>query len=102
VEQKVFTTVGEEEDPEPRRWVLDTRATNHMTRSRVAFVDLDTSITRTVHFGNSSMIRVEGCNIILFACKTGEDRALDNVYYISRLTATSLASGSWTSAGSRF
>jgi hypothetical protein len=77
VEQKVFTTVGEEEDPEPRRWVLDTGATNHMTRSRVAFVDLDTSITRTVHFGNSSMIRVEGCNIILFACKTGECKESD-------------------------
>jgi hypothetical protein len=88
VEQKVFATIGEEEDPEPHRWVLDIGATNHMTGSRAAFINnLDTSITGMVHFGNSSVIRIEGCGTILFACKIGEHHALDNIYYIPRLTA---------------
>jgi hypothetical protein len=82
VKEKVFATVGKEEDPEPHSWVLDTEATNHMTRSQAAFVDLDSSITGTVRFGNGSTIHIEGCGIVLFPLKSGEHRALDNVYYI--------------------
>jgi hypothetical protein len=31
VEEKVYVTLGEEEDREPCRWVLDTGASNHMS-----------------------------------------------------------------------
>jgi hypothetical protein len=58
-----------------------------MTGSQAAFVDLNTSITGTIRFGNGSVIRIQGCGTVLFACQTGEHRTLDNVYYISCLTA---------------
>jgi hypothetical protein len=42
-EEKVFVQLGR---PEAKRdakiWIVDTGATNHMTRSHVAFVNLDT------------------------------------------------------------
>jgi hypothetical protein len=93
VKEKVFATVGEEEDPEPHRWVLDTGATNHMTVSRATFVVLDSTITGTVHFGNGSTIHIEGCGTVLFSLKSGEHCVLENVYYISRMTAHIISVG---------
>jgi hypothetical protein len=93
VEEKVFATIGDEEDPGPHRWVLDTGATNHMTGSRAAFADIDTSITGTVRFGNGSVIHIEGCGIVLFSLKSDEHHALDNVNYIPRLTAHIISVG---------
>jgi hypothetical protein len=93
VEEKVFGAVGEEEDPEPHRWVLDTGAPNHMTGSRAAFVNIDSSITGTVRFGNGTIIHIEGYGTVLFSLKSGEHRALDNVYYIPRLTAHIISVG---------
>ncbi|CAO2175939.1 unnamed protein product [Urochloa humidicola] len=86
VEEKLYGTIGDEEDQEPCRWVLDTGATNHMTGSRAAFVDLDSGISGTVRFGSGSVITIEGCGTVVLTCKNGKHRALDNVYYLLRLT----------------
>ena len=74
-------------EKDPQQWILDTGATNHMTGSRTAFSDLDTSTVGTVCFGDSSLIRIEGCGTILYECKNGEHRTLENVYFIPRLAA---------------
>ena len=58
-----------------------------MTGCRDAFFDLDTGVIGTVRFGDSLMVRIEGCVTILLYCKNGEHRTLPNTYYIPRLTA---------------
>ena len=77
----------------PGRLVLDTGATNHMTGSRNVFVELNTGITRTVKFGDGSVVAIEGKGTGLFACKTGQHRRLDGVYYIMRLTTNIVSIG---------
>ena len=85
-EEKVLVHLDAEEDNGARSWVLDTGATNHMSGSRAAFTDLDTAVIGTVHFGDDSVARIEGCGIVLFAYKNGEQRSFSGVYYIPQLT----------------
>jgi hypothetical protein len=59
-EQKVFTDLGEAEEGDRHRWVLDTGATNHTTGSREIFAELDSEVCDTVHFGDGSVMSIEG------------------------------------------
>jgi transposase InsO family protein len=95
VEHKVLLHLSEEkkEVMGPRRWVLDTGATNHMTGTRAVFAELNTSVTGTVKFGDGSMVDIEGKGTVLFACKSGEHHRLDGVYYIPRLTTNIVSFG---------
>jgi hypothetical protein len=77
----------------PRRWVLDTGATNHMTGTRHIFAELDTAVTGSVRFGDGSVVAIEGKGTVLFACKSGEHRRLEGVYYIPRLTTNIVSLG---------
>jgi hypothetical protein len=85
VEQKVYAVLNDEGDKDPRRWVLDIGASNHMMGSRVAFASIDTRTAGMVRFGDGSVVRIKGRGTILYQCKNGEHRALLNVYYIPRL-----------------
>ena len=69
IEHKVLLHLSEEkkEVMGPRRWVLDTGATNHMTGTRAVFAELNTSVTRTIKFGDDSMVDIEGKGTVLFA-----------------------------------
>ncbi|XP_066391725.1 uncharacterized protein [Miscanthus floridulus] len=58
VEAKVFAAFDLTEDRDPKRWVLDIGATNHMTGSRGSFSDLDTGIVGTVRFGDGSVVKI--------------------------------------------
>jgi transposase InsO family protein len=98
-EEKVFAVLGDTEDKDPRRWVLDTGATNHMTGSRAAFASIDAGISGTVRFGDGSVVRIEGCGTIMYECKSGEHRTLANVYYIPRLTANIISIGQLDEGG---
>ena len=62
VEWKVLLHLSEEEKEAvgPRRWVLDTGATNHMTGTRAVFAELNTAVTGTVRFGDGSVVGIEG------------------------------------------
>ena len=93
VEVKVFAAFDAAEDRDPKRWVLDTGATNHMTGSRGAFSDLDTGIVGTVCFGDGSVVKIEGRGTVLFACKNGEHRTLANTYFIPWLTTNIISVG---------
>ena len=95
IERKVLLHLSEEEKEAmgPRRWVLDTGATNHMTGSRSVFAELNTDIAGTVKFGDGSVVAIEGKGTVLFACKNGEHRRLDGVYYIPRLTTNIVSLG---------
>jgi hypothetical protein len=73
--------------------VLDTGATNHMTRSRRLFAELDTSVTGTVRFSDGSVVDIKGKGTVLFALKSGEHRWQDGVYYIPRLMTNIVSLG---------
>ncbi|WVZ53904.1 hypothetical protein U9M48_004791 [Paspalum notatum var. saurae] len=83
VEAKVFAQLGPKEERNPRRWVLDTGATNHMTGARAAFSELDTSVCGSVKFGDGSVVEIEGRGTVIFACKNGEHRAMTGANIIS-------------------
>jgi hypothetical protein len=95
VERKVLLHLNEEEKEVvgPHCWVLDTGATNHMMGTCAIFVELNTSVTGTVKFGDGSVVDIEGKGTVLFACKSGEHRRLDGVYYIPRLTTNIVSLG---------
>jgi hypothetical protein len=87
------------EEPDPRRWILDTGASNHMSGSRAAFANLDTGITGSVRFGDGAVAQIEGSGNVLFSCKNGEHRSLPNVYYLPRLTANIISVGQLDEGG---
>jgi hypothetical protein len=82
-EEKVFAQLGPRADREPDQWVLDSGAMNHMTGVCGAFAELDRGIHGTVHFGDNSVVEIEGRGTVVFNCKNGEHHALTGVYYIS-------------------
>jgi hypothetical protein len=92
-EGKVFVQLGAKEQRDPRSWICDTGATNHMTGSRAAFADLDTAVSGSVRFGDDSMAEIEGRGTVLFNCKNGEHRSFTGVYYILRLTVNIVSLG---------
>ena len=57
----MFAQIGErDEQHEHRRWVLDTGATNHITRARTVFSELDSRIRGMVIFSDGSAVEIEG------------------------------------------
>jgi hypothetical protein len=66
-------------------WYLDTVATSHMIERAVAFLELDRAIQGTICFGDSSLVEIEGRDIVEFTGKIGEVVKLVGVLYIPRL-----------------
>jgi transposase InsO family protein len=89
VEEEVYAVLGDAGEGDPKRWIFDMGASNHMT----GIAELDFGVVGTVRFGDGSVVRIEGCDTILFACKNGEHRTLVSVYYIPRLTANIVSCG---------
>ncbi|WVZ58992.1 hypothetical protein U9M48_009202 [Paspalum notatum var. saurae] len=78
---------------EAERWYLDTGASNHMTRSRAAFAELDSTVMGTVRFGDNSFVTIAGRSTVLFSCRDGSHRALTGVYFIPRLSSSIISLG---------
>jgi transposase InsO family protein len=91
-QEKVFIQLGAKER-DPRSWIYDTEATNHMTGSRSAFANLHMAVFGSVRFGDDSVVEIEGRGTMLFKCKNGEHRSFTGVYYIPRLTANIVSLG---------
>jgi hypothetical protein len=75
------------------RWVLDIGASNHMSGSHAAFSSIDGRTIGTVGFADGSVVNIEGVRTVLYECKTGERKALTNVYFIPRLTTSIFSVG---------
>lgn len=75
-------------------WYLDTGASNHMTGDEDKFQNLDRKIQGVVKFGNESKVRIKGKGSILLQCKNGEERKLEDVYYIPDLCSNIISLGS--------
>jgi len=82
-----------EQKVEAERWYLDTGASNHMTGSRAAFAELDSTVTGTVRFGDNSVVTIAGRGTVLFSCRLGSHHALTGVYFIPRLTSSIISLG---------
>ncbi|WVZ95284.1 LOW QUALITY PROTEIN: hypothetical protein U9M48_041069 [Paspalum notatum var. saurae] len=78
---------------EAERRYLDTGASNHMTGSRAAFAELDSTVTGTVRFGDNSVVTIAGRGTILFSCRDGSHPALTGVYFIPRLRSSIIGLG---------
>ncbi|WVZ90574.1 hypothetical protein U9M48_036865 [Paspalum notatum var. saurae] len=98
-ESRLYVQLGDRGGSGHTEWILDTRATNHMTGVRSAFSELDTGIHGTVRFGDGSVAGIEGRGTILFKCKNGEHQALGGVYHIPRLTTNVISLGQMEEAG---
>jgi len=99
LKEEIFVQLREKEERDSKVWICDTGATNHMSGSRVAFFDLDTSVCGTVRFGDDSVAEIEGRGSIQFQCKNGELRSFAGVYFIPRLTANIISVGQLDEAG---
>ena len=69
-------------------WYLDNGASNHMTRDRLKFRDIDQAIFGKVWFGDGSSVEIMGKGSILFQGRTGDQWLLHDVYFIPNLRVT--------------
>lgn len=82
-------------------WYLDNGASNHMTGDKTKFKELNERITGQVKFGDGSMVRIEGKGSITLKCKNGEERVLQEVYYIPTLRSNIISIGQLSEEGNR-
>ena len=82
-------------------WYLDNGASNHMTGDLEKFQTLDREITGRVRFGDGSTVEIRGKGTILFQCKTGDQWALTEVFFIPKLKSNLINLGQLTKTGHR-
>ncbi|KAD5802931.1 hypothetical protein E3N88_14291 [Mikania micrantha] len=78
---------------------LDNGASNHMTRNKEHFRELDKKVSGRVRFGDVSFVEIEGKGSILMECKNKEQRIISHVYYIPNLKNNILSLGKLTENG---
>jgi hypothetical protein len=64
-----------------------------MIGSCAAFIDLDTRVRGTVHFGDDSIAEIEGRGRVEFICKNSEHHRFEGVYFIPQLAANIVSVG---------
>jgi hypothetical protein len=62
----------EENEHDVVTWFIDTGATNHMFRCRVAFMKLNMAVLDTMCFSSDLVAWIEGRRTVVFTCKNGE------------------------------
>lgn len=92
---------SEESHVESEVWYLDNGASNHMTGDRSKFHELDESVTGHTRFGNGSKIDIKGKCVILVDCGNGDQKELNEVYYIPRLKSNVISLGQLTENGNQ-
>lgn len=90
-----------EKTSESNVWYLDSGASNHMTGFKSKFAELDENITGQVRFGDGSTVKIEGKGTVLLLCKTGETKALQDVYYIPNLRNNIVSLGQMSKEGNK-
>nr|GEZ23480.1 zinc finger, CCHC-type [Tanacetum cinerariifolium] len=62
-------------------WYLDNGASNHMTRTKSHFKDIDESVSGRIRFGDGSYVQIKGRSSILLGCRNQEQK-IDRMYTI--------------------
>ena len=92
---------NDKEQRESQVWYLDNGASNHMTGQRGKFKELDERVTGKVKFGDGSTVSIEGKGSVAFQCKNGEERVLQEVYFIPNLCNNIISLGQLSEAGNK-
>nr|GEZ94468.1 zinc finger, CCHC-type [Tanacetum cinerariifolium] len=74
-------------------------ASNHMTRIREHFKELDEKVSGKVRFEDGSYIKIKGKGSILIGCDDEKQRIISHVYYIPDLKSNLLSLGQFTEIG---
>ena len=74
-------------------WFLDNGCSNHMTRNRELFSNLDDFVTSEIKLGNNSIVPIMGKGVINVLAKKGEKKFIPNVYYVPTLTHNLMSVG---------
>ena len=82
-------------------WYLNNGASNHMSRDRSKFKTLDTTVAGKVRFGDGSTVNIEGKGSVVFKCKNGETRTLNEVYFIPTLCSNIISLGQLSEIGNK-
>ncbi|KAL8145756.1 hypothetical protein AgCh_003778 [Apium graveolens] len=90
---------AEEKQIESNLWYLDNGASNHMIGHRSKFSELDEKVTGQVKFGDGSIVHIKGKGSIVLQCKNGEERTLQEVYYIPTLRSNIISLGQISECG---
>nr|GEV88543.1 zinc finger, CCHC-type [Tanacetum cinerariifolium] len=101
-EQKVSLheeDVGYKETNMDSLWYLNNRASNHMTRVREHFKELDEKVSGKVRFRDGSYTEIKGKGSILIECDDEKQRIISHVYYIPSLKSNLLSLGQFTEIG---
>nr|GEY77700.1 zinc finger, CCHC-type [Tanacetum cinerariifolium] len=93
--------VGYKETNKDSLLYLGNGASNHMTRVKEHFKELDEKVTRKVRFGDDSYIKIIGKGSILIECDDEKQRIISHVYYIPDLKNNLLSLGQFTEIGSK-
>ncbi|XP_074337577.1 uncharacterized protein LOC141674775 [Apium graveolens] len=72
-----------------------------MTGPRGKFKELDESVSGRVKFGDGSTVNVKEKGWVAFQCKNGEERILQEVYFIPNLCNNIISLGQLSEAGNR-
>lgn len=82
-------------------WYLDNGASSHMTGFKTKFKELNEQVRGLVSFGDGSTVGIEGKGSVVFECKNGEARTLEDVYYIPTLKNNIISLGQLAEDGNR-
>ncbi|XP_074363725.1 uncharacterized protein LOC141704380 [Apium graveolens] len=86
---------------ESSAWYLDNGASNHMTGDESKFSVLNKSVGGNVRFYDGSTIKIEGKGSIKLKCKNGEERTLQDFYYIPTLQNNIISLGQLSERGNK-
>ncbi|GJV98315.1 uncharacterized mitochondrial protein-like protein [Tanacetum coccineum] len=84
-EEKCTPPKSESNTNEDDVWHFDNGASNHMIGNYSYFSELNENITGRVRFGDGSCVSIKGKGSIYFQGKNGEQKLLEDVYYIPAL-----------------
>lgn len=86
---------------ESQVWYLDNCASNHMTGQKGKFRYLDESMIGVVRFGDGSTVDIKGKGTVAFKYKNGEEKLLQNVYFIPILKNNIVSLGQISEDGNK-
>jgi gag-polypeptide of LTR copia-type/GAG-pre-integrase domain/Zinc knuckle len=101
LEENIQLHLGVNGNENRKIWYLDSGASNHMTGCKKNFAELDTSIGGTVKFGDGSIVAINGRGTVLIEGRTGQHKAITDVYYISKLTSNIISLAQLEECGCR-
>ncbi|XP_076901465.1 uncharacterized protein LOC143555880 [Bidens hawaiensis] len=80
-------------------WILDNGESNHMTGNPEWFSNIDRNKTSKVSFGDGSCVEIKGRGTIVVEGQMGEQRALNDVYFIPSLKNSIISLGQLDEGG---